>query len=329
MTEKIVKYHSSSVKILIDKGLVNNTWSFLDPNFHYVVITDTNLTKHYGKLLSNIPNLESILAIKPGEKAKSIEVYEKIITSLNKLAINRDTILIAFGGGVICELGGFVASTYLDGINYLLIPTTLVAQIDTAIGGHCTLNVGDEAIIGQYYHPLMIIVDPLVLKTLPLEEFNNGIITTIKYAIVKDAKLYEELLASPVKQDSENLEDIITRCLNIKLLLTLKDEYNLKEQQILSLGKRYLEVILRLANNKLPYYNALALGIYYELDNLLLRDSLKEIFNLYNIVNDFVKWNIDYPKYLFKNKKDTQITVKKVVIDKIGRAKLALEEICR
>ncbi len=329
MTEKIVKYHSSSVKILIDKGLVNNTWSFLDPNFHYVVITDTNLTKHYGKLLSSIPNLESILAIKPGEKAKSIEVYEKIITSLNKLAINRDTILIAFGGGVICELGGFVASTYLDGINYLLIPTTLVAQIDTAIGGHCTLNVGDEAIIGQYYHPLMIIVDPLVLKTLPLEEFNNGIITTIKYAIVKDAKLYEELLASPVKQDSENLEDIITRCLNIKLLLTLKDEYNLKEQQILSLGKRYLEVILRLANNKLPYYNALALGIYYELDNLLLRDSLKEIFNLYNIVNDFVKWNIDYPKYLFKNKKDTQITVKKVVIDKIGRAKLALEEICR
>ena len=318
MSELDVKYPSANVKIIIENGIVNNEWSFLNREFRYIVITDTNLTKFYAKLLSTIPNLETILAIKPGEKAKSISVYEKIIQSLVKLKITKNDVIIAFGGGVVGDLTGFVASTYLRGVKYIQIPTSLVSQVNSSIGGKCGIDIIDKNSIGSFYHPINIIIDPQLLRTLPNNEFENGISEIIKYAMIKDEKMYQEILNNEITANYENLIGLIKRCINIKIALGLKAELNYDSNNLLNYGLLYGNIIDRLSNSKLSYGRMIATGMYYELQNLDLKNSFKTILAKYHLDSDLSKWNIDYLKYLSQDKSSYVC----VNIDKIGKAKL-------
>ena len=323
MSELNVKYPSANVKIIIDNGIVNKEWSFLNREFRYIVITDTNLTKFYAKLLSTIPNLETILAIKPGEKAKSISVYEKIIQSLVKLDITKNDIIIAFGGGVIGDLTAFVASTYLRGVKYIQIPTTLVSQINSSIGGKCGIDIINKNSIGAFYHPLTIIIDPQVLQTLPSSEFENGISDMIKYAMVKDEKMYQEILNNEITANYENLTELIKRCVSIKISLGLKAELHHDDNNLLNYGLLYGNIIDRLSHTKLPYGKMIATGMYYELQDLDLKNNFKTILAKYHLDSDLSKWNIDYLKYL-SQENSSYVCVN---IDKIGKAKLIHHEL--
>lgn len=113
MSEFLAKYSTKKVPIIIENNIVEKSWSILDHSKRYLVITDSNLLKTYDELIYQIPNLITTIALKPGELAKSIEVYQKIITALTKLGVKRNDVIIAFGGGVIGDLVGFVACTYL------------------------------------------------------------------------------------------------------------------------------------------------------------------------------------------------------------------------
>ena len=140
MSEFLAKYSTKKVPIIIENNIVEKSWSILDHSKRYLVITDSNLLKTYDELIYQIPNLITTIALKPGELAKSIEVYQKIITALTKLGVKRNDVIIAFGGGVIGDLVGFVACTYLRGIDFIQIPTTLISQIDASIGGKCGID---------------------------------------------------------------------------------------------------------------------------------------------------------------------------------------------
>ena len=111
MSEFLAKYSTKKVPIIIENNIVEKSWSILDHSKRYLVITDSNLLKTYDELIYQIPNLITTIALKPGELAKSIEVYQKIITALTKLGVKRNDVIIAFGGGVIGDLVGFVACT--------------------------------------------------------------------------------------------------------------------------------------------------------------------------------------------------------------------------
>lgn len=327
MSECIAKYDSKNVSILIENGLVNKNFDFLNKEKRHLVITDTNLLKQYKQLLNKIPNLITIIAIKPGEGAKSLKVYEKIIKALKKIGLNKDDVIISFGGGVINNLTGFIACTYLRGIEYIQIPTSLTAQIDSSIGGKCGINLTDKNDIGCFYHPTKIIVDQNLLKTLPQKEFFNGMTQIIKYGLIKDNTIISDIQKFNYPFNANLLFSLIERSIKVKIYLTHKDEYDESLQHLLNLGQTFGKIILKKSKNKISYGEAVAIGMYYELNGSPYQNEVFDLLQKYQLANNIPKWNIDFIKELKQNNKDGASTIELVELIKIGSAKIYTKKI--
>lgn len=322
MTELQIKYSTKKVSIKIGQEIINDNWTILPNDKRFVVITDTKLTKLYSKKLTNIPNLITIISIKDGELAKSLTVYEKIISTLKKIEFNKNDTIIAFGGGVICDLAGFIASTYLHGVDLIKIPTSLVAQIDASIGGKCSINYQGKNNIGTFYQPSLIIIDLALLKTLSEKEINNGISVMIKYGFIKDISIIEDLQKHIMPFKKEIWESLIERCIKIKTNLTQKDEFGKDAQNILNFGSTFGHVIEINSKFKLSYGESLAIGMFYELSNSDYQQVILELLNKFNLSNNISKWNIDFNEYLKLDKGETTQYITLIDIKKIGNAKL-------
>ncbi len=318
MSEISINYLTKNVKLIFEKDIINAEWRFLDRSRHYFVITDTNIANLYEDILSLIPNLKSILVIKAGEKAKSIHVYKKIIKSLIKFKISKDDTLIVFGGGVINDLASFVASTYLGGIDYVLIPTTLVAQVSAALSERCYLDIDVKNAISVISHPLAIIIDPTILKTLSQSEFEDGIAEIIKYGMIKDKTILQEISDHKITINTINFYYLLEKCINIKIAL----ETNPKDKNLANFGLLYGKIIRQLSTNELSYGRLLAIGMYYELQNEELRFELKSILKLYNLDTYLPKWNINYQKYIAKQ----NTSYETIEIKSMGNAELVFHQ---
>lgn len=320
MIELNIKYKTNNVQTIVERGIINSNWSFLRKDKRYVIITDNNLLKNYQDLLKTIPNAITVLTIKEGIKSKALSIYEKIIKSLIEIDIKKDDVLIAFGGGIVCELTGFVAGTYLKGIEYINIPTSLTAQVSAAIGGNCSLYFENTFNISINYHPSSIIIDPDILKTLPENEFNKGILEIIKYGVIKDSKIFNALLKEPLTLNSANLLEIIINCITYKNHLLIKGEGQ-NNNTILNYGLLYINVIKRFFP-KFSYYDLLAFSMFYEL-NEALRPKILNIYSLYGFdkkINEMLE-NQSLEKAINKLKLNSNIK-----IDKIGHATIINEK---
>lgn len=322
MPEFQIKYASRKVEIIFENGIIDTNWSILNNQNRYLVITDTNLTKLYGKLLSNIPNLITIISIKSGELAKSFSVYEKLISTLQKLEFKKNDVVIAFGGGVIGDLTGFVASTYLRGVEYIQIPTTIVSGIDASIGGKCGINYQYKNYIGTVYHPSKVIIDGNFFKSLPKIEVMYGIAEMIKYGFIKDISIIDDLDKFSFPFKKEIFISLIERCIKIKIAITQKDEFDENQRHLLNFGLTYGHIIEANSKYKVNYGQALAYGMYYELVDTPFQEKILELLKKYNLATNIEKWNIDFYPYLKFDKKSTSNSIQMVEIKKIGNAKL-------
>ncbi|MEG0453730.1 MAG: 3-dehydroquinate synthase family protein, partial [Coprobacillus sp.] len=202
--------------------------------------TDKNVDKYYGNMLEKSLECEGYEVLKvvlePGERSKSIECLMKLYDELLDFKINRGNLIIALGGGVIGDLTGFCASTFLRGIPFIQIPTSLLAQIDSSIGGKVAIDLPrGKNLIGSFYHPMAVYIDPLVLKTLDKRYINDGLGEVIKYGLIKDKDLYEKLKnMENYSKLFESFEDIIYRCCNIKREIVEYDEMDTGERMILN-----------------------------------------------------------------------------------------------
>jgi 3-dehydroquinate synthase len=213
------------------------------------IITDSNLTKFYPTLI----NKNSII-LPAGEQSKSLENYFKIVNKLE----DTNTIL-AFGGGVIGDLAGFCASTYRRGIDLIQIPTSLLAMIDSSIGGKNGVNLGERKnYLGTIYHPDKVIIDTLFLKTLPKKEFNNGISEAIKYYLLFDSPKLEYL-----ENPQTNLENLIIECCKTKINVIEKEELDRGYRHLLNFGHTLGHAIELSCN--LSHGEAISIGMVGEL----------------------------------------------------------------
>lgn len=218
------------------------------------VITDKNISDRYNSLISN-----KNFIISPGEKSKSLENYKEIMGLLG----NTNTI-VALGGGVVGDLSGFIASTYKRGINLIQIPTTLLAMVDSSIGGKNGLNLGSRKnYIGTIYQPKQILIDPLFLDTLPEEEFQNGIAEIVKYAYLFGKPSLERLKSGLTAKDVD-IEEIISLCCENKLEVVKKDEFDSGFRHILNFGHTIGHAIELLCN--LSHGKAVSIGMVIELE---------------------------------------------------------------
>ena len=175
-----------------------------------------------------------------GERFKNLRSAESILTFLIEHRVERSDVIIALGGGVVGDLAGFVAATYLRGVRLIQVPTTLLAQIDSSVGGKTAVNhkLGKN-LIGAFYQPSLVLIDPEVLQTLPSRQVRAGLYEAIKYGVIRDRKLFIRVAASidALKElDSDELEHVITRCCSIKARIVQSDERESGLRRILNFG---------------------------------------------------------------------------------------------
>lgn len=230
--------------IKIEKGLLEKLPKELKEykDRRIVFITDENVNKLYGEnILEDLKKksfkVERIL-IPPGEGSKSISQLEDIYRQLIDAKITRGDLIITLGGGVVGDLGGFAAATFLRGVPFMQIPTTLLAQIDSSIGGKVAINLPEgKNLIGNFYQPKAVWIDPNVLSTLEDKEFYSGMAEVIKYGCIKDKELFHELLSFKDKNELLlHMEEIIYRSCKIKKEIVQRDEKDHGERMLLNFG---------------------------------------------------------------------------------------------
>lgn len=227
-----------------------------------VVISDDYVWPLYGNtIVDSLQNagIESLSYVFPaGEESKTATTYINILNFLAENQITRSDALIALGGGVVGDMCGFVAATYLRGIPYIQVPTTLLAMVDSSVGGKTAIDLSaGKNLVGAFYQPEVVICDIDALNTLPKDTFRDGCAEVIKYAILYDDALFEHLLEKGLEFDREA---VISRCVALKRDVVTADEFDKGERQKLNLGHTIGHSIELLSNFTTSHGTAVAIG---------------------------------------------------------------------
>ncbi len=261
-----------SYRIHIGAGVLSQAGQLLAdsvPLGRVIVITNPTVKGLYGELLEESLKAAGIkadlLEVPDGEAYKSLGSAGGLYTSLAGLLAERNTQVLALGGGVIGDLAGFVAATYMRGLPLIQLPTTLLAQVDSSIGGKTAVNHGKlKNMVGVFYQPKVVISDISTFKTLPEKEFTNGMAEVIKSAAIADAEFFSFLETNLEKiktRDEATMEEVVYRCASIKAGVVLQDERDAGYRNILNFGHTIGHGIETASDFKIGHGAAVAIGM--------------------------------------------------------------------
>lgn len=269
-----VQLESRSYDIEIGRSLLDHLGRQLEQRLsvtHAVVITDSHVAAIYGdrmeNLRSRIPRVE-MLVVEPGETSKSVASANLLWDQLFELQADRKTLVIALGGGVIGDLAGFVAATFARGLALVQLPTTLLAQVDSSVGGKVGVNLArGKNMVGAFWQPSLVVIDTSTLETLPEREYRAGLAEVIKYGVILDADFFAYLEAETeaIQQRSpEVLATMIARCCRLKADVVEVDERELTGQRaVLNYGHTFAHAFEALTGyGQLLHGEAVALGMH-------------------------------------------------------------------
>lgn len=263
-------------EICIEKGILNNLGEHLSKaieNKRVIIITNPLVNSLYGaKLLSALKKdgfNSDLIEVPDGEKYKSLSTAKYLYDELLKRKANRTTTLIALGGGVIGDLTGFVAATYMRGLPLVHIPTTLLAQVDSSIGGKVAVDHPlAKNIIGSFYQPKAVYTDPEVLQTLSDKDIKNGMIEAIKIAVIKSPvffKWLEKNIDQLLKKHKDLLCEVVSEAATLKVDIVLRDPWEIGLRKILNFGHSIGHVLeVEAGYQDLNHGEAVALGMLIE-----------------------------------------------------------------
>ncbi len=233
----------------IECGLVRAAGSRLADSFErkperVFVVTAPPIRRHWGKVFAASLHEVDVefhwLEVPDGERHKTVRTVEELAGRLVKRGADRGAILMAFGGGVVGDLTGFLASVYMRGVEVVHVPTTLLAQVDSSIGGKTGVNLpAGKNLLGTFYQPRAVFVDPGVLSTLPEREYRSGLYEALKYGIIRNRTIFEfmeEQRGRILRRDPEALQWLITECIRVKAEVVAADERESDLRRILNFG---------------------------------------------------------------------------------------------
>ena len=195
--------------------------------------------------------------VTPGEMSKSTKTYLQVVSFLASHRFTRSDAIVALGGGVVGDLGGFCAATYLRGIGFVQIPTTLLACVDSSVGGKTAVNLPEgKNLLGAFYQPWVVLCDPTTLKTLPREIYADGMAEVIKYGVIRDRALFEALEADALSDG-----EIIARCVAIKRDVVEADEHDRGCRALLNYGHTVGHAVEHCSNFAISHGSAVAIGM--------------------------------------------------------------------
>lgn len=275
MNKVLVNLKNNSYPICIGQGILDDLGRLLpkeELSKKCAVITNPKINKLYGSRVKK--SLKSagfrVISLKTPDRetSKSLKETKKLYAKLLDNQLDRYSCIIALGGGVVGDLTGFVAATYLRGVSLIQVPTTMLAQVDSAIGGKVAIDLPQgKNLVGAFHQPKLVLSDVETLKTLSEKDIRSGLAEVIKYGIISDKEFFkylEENIKKIKQQDLEILTEIVTKCSKIKAKVVEEDEKELGIRAILNLGHTLGHTLETITNyNKYSHGEAIAIGMVY------------------------------------------------------------------
>ena len=334
MTTIIAGKGSSKYKIHIKGKNFSKTIFNKDigKNNKVLIITDSGVPKKHIRKIKDIITCKkvNVLTLNQGEKSKSFASFQKIMNMLFNMNFDRSDSLIALGGGVVGDITGFCAATYLRGINYIQVPTTLLAQVDSSVGGKTAINVPQgKNLIGSFYNPKFVLISTDFLKTLPQEQYESGLGEVIKYAFIGNKKL-KKIIEDNAKKITERnekiLKSIIEESIKTKSKIVTKDEKENGIRAILNFGHTFGHAIeAHHGYKKITHGAAITMGMVIAAKVSLFEGHIKDqqLENIISVIKslglkaDHRKYKYsDLRKYMKIDKKVSDGQLNLILIDK-------------
>ena len=229
-----------SYDIILKRGCLKNLYQFANVRDRKVfVLTDSGIPAEYAQTVADQCTDATIYTIPQGEASKCLKVYGQVLQAMLDFGMSRRDVVVAVGGGVVGDLGGFCAASYMRGIDFINCPTSTLAQIDSSIGGKTAIDLGEtKNIVGAFWQPQVVLIDPDVLDTLPRRQYVNGLAEALKAGLIADPELYslfEKHVQSPDTID-EDIEQIIYHSLQVKKKIVEQDETEQGPRAALNFG---------------------------------------------------------------------------------------------
>lgn len=348
MKKLTVDLGKNSYDIKIQKGLRHDLGKEIKRIFtgeKIVLITDENVDKYYGEdavysLSKEGFNIKKVV-LKPGEKTKSFNILPELYNEFLDFKLTRSDLIITMGGGVVGDLGGFAAATYLRGIKFVQFPTSLLADVDSSVGGKVAVDLNrGKNLVGAFYHPSLVLIDSEMLDTLEDRVFFDGLSEVIKYGLIRDSKLFHTLSSLNGRKDiMDHIDEIIYTCCDIKRDVVERDEKDKGERMILNFGHTLGHAIENYFNyEKYTHGEGVAIGMY-EITKISEEKGLTEIGTADKIKNILVKYNLPFEveveienkneilDTISLDKKNINNVLNLIIIDKIGQCRIIKESI--
>lgn len=298
-----------------------------------LIVSDETVAGYYlnnfVEALSDL-NIEiSTFIIKPGEKSKSLESANKIYSLLASRSFSRSDAILALGGGVVGDLTGYVAATYKRGIPFIQVPTTLLSQVDSSVGGKVAVNIAEgKNLIGAFYQPKYVMIDINFLETLEKDQWLDGLGEIIKYAFIGSESLFQILANNNLNSLKSNIVDVIATCCDIKRDVVIRDEFDTGLRMTLNFGHTLGHAIEKhFGYGTFSHGQAVAMGMYlimrqyeiYSHIDKVISVQIKSMLEQYDLFNDqMLKAYFDYCVDVFNDKKVMNKKINIVVVDKVG-----------
>lgn len=257
--------------IYIENGILNHAVDYISETFSgkkIMIISDDNVYPLYGKHLKGVLSEHfecQELVLPHGESTKAFSILPTIYGALLDARLSRSDLVIALGGGVIGDMAGFAAASYLRGVKLIQIPTSLLAQVDSSVGGKVAIDLPQgKNLVGAFYQPALVLIDPLVLDTLPERFVHDGMSEVIKYGCIKDAQLFSFLeKCCSFENLKPNMTEIIGRCVDIKRSVVEADQFDTGERMLLNFGHTLAHAIEQYYHyERESHGEAVAIGMY-------------------------------------------------------------------
>ncbi|MBR2481318.1 MAG: 3-dehydroquinate synthase [Oscillospiraceae bacterium] len=257
---------SKEYDVLVERGLLHRCGALIRGvcrGQSAAVVADETVWALYGEVVSKSLRESGFRVIcctfPAGEQEKTLETYAAVIRTLAAEKMSRSDCVIALGGGVTGDLAGFVAASYMRGIDFVQIPTTLLAAVDSSVGGKTAVDLDEgKNLVGAFYQPRLVLCDPDTLATLPPEQFRAGMAEVIKYGMIGDEDFLNSLLARPA---AEHLEEVIAACVAMKRDVVSRDEFEQGERRLLNFGHTVGHAVERCRGFALSHGEAVAIGM--------------------------------------------------------------------
>jgi 3-dehydroquinate synthase len=252
-------------EVVVGPGTLAELESALPRGAPAAVVCDATVERLHAARLAGCGALPR-LSVPPGEGSKSLAMLERVLEFLLEAGLDRRSSLVAFGGGVVGDLGGLAAALFMRGIPYVQCPTTMLAQVDSSVGGKTAVNLpGGKNLAGAFHQPERVLADTATLATLPDEELRSGLGEVVKSALIGDGALLELLereAAAILARDEDRLAEVVARCVRVKAAIVARDEDERGERKALNLGHTFAHAIEHAAGfGRIPHGVAVAAGL--------------------------------------------------------------------